>query len=357
MPPTPISLPFRRHSLGRCFALALLAGGTASAGSGVKYSGLIETPALDRWMYPFGAQGGSEATISTFGSDVGDTTQFDSRDGQMLVRFDTGALVPSGLGASRYAIDSLRLTVQFANDQVVEYDPTPDPWQCFLDENDPNWQPDLDAGQPVELFGVDFRNGFSLQSFAENSPYTVPPNSPLLPSVRNAYAMSFNEGSQPIDISNNPRQGFDPKQFAVGEIDGLAPGALIPLDSIMHFDIDVTDPAVQAYLAQGIDAGRLMLAISSLTFVVQQGGNFPRFYSKENAFVLFGLAQPARLQYTVRVLPECVIADVNCDGLVNGADLAIVLGQWGSAGGPADLSGDGTVNGADLAIVLGGWTG
>ncbi len=51
--------------------------------------------------------------------------------------------------------------------------------------------------------------------------------------------------------------------------------------------------------------------------------------------------------------PACV-ADLNGDGVVNGADLAIVLGGWGG-GGIADINGDGVVNGSDLAIVLGAW--
>lgn len=49
-------------------------------------------------------------------------------------------------------------------------------------------------------------------------------------------------------------------------------------------------------------------------------------------------------------------ADLNGDGSVNGADLAILLGDWGAGkGSPADLNGDGIVNGADLAILLGAW--
>jgi hypothetical protein len=34
-----------------------------------------------------------------------------------------------------------------------------------------------------------------------------------------------------------------------------------------------------------------------------------------------------------------------------------VLAAWGSKGGPADLDGDGTVGGADLAMVLAAWGG
>jgi len=48
--------------------------------------------------------------------------------------------------------------------------------------------------------------------------------------------------------------------------------------------------------------------------------------------------------------------DLNGDGLVNGADLAIVLGQWGPCPGcPGDMNDDGVVDGADLALLLGNW--
>ena len=50
-------------------------------------------------------------------------------------------------------------------------------------------------------------------------------------------------------------------------------------------------------------------------------------------------------------------ADLTGDGVVNGADLAALLGAWGPCSGscPADLTGDGVVNGADLAALLGAW--
>jgi len=54
--------------------------------------------------------------------------------------------------------------------------------------------------------------------------------------------------------------------------------------------------------------------------------------------------------------PSCS-PDLNNDGVVNGADLALLLGQWGpSTGTCADLNFDGAVNGADLAILLGAWS-
>ena len=48
------------------------------------------------------------------------------------------------------------------------------------------------------------------------------------------------------------------------------------------------------------------------------------------------------------------IVPVVPDGVVNAADLALLLSQWGSTGA-ADLSGDGLVNGVDLALLLGNW--
>lgn len=46
--------------------------------------------------------------------------------------------------------------------------------------------------------------------------------------------------------------------------------------------------------------------------------------------------------------------DLNSDGVVNGADLGMLLGQWG-ASGSGDIDGDGTINGSDLGILLANW--
>ncbi|MCA9285985.1 MAG: PQQ-dependent sugar dehydrogenase [Phycisphaerales bacterium] len=51
-------------------------------------------------------------------------------------------------------------------------------------------------------------------------------------------------------------------------------------------------------------------------------------------------------------------ADLDGDGLVNGADLGLLLGAWGKCLPPcaADLNGDGTVDGADLGELLAAWS-
>ncbi len=49
--------------------------------------------------------------------------------------------------------------------------------------------------------------------------------------------------------------------------------------------------------------------------------------------------------------------DLNLDGLVNGADLGLMLSSWGPCGTncPYDINADGQVNGADLGLVLSAW--
>jgi hypothetical protein len=59
------------------------------------------------------------------------------------------------------------------------------------------------------------------------------------------------------------------------------------------------------------------------------------------------------------VQDECIPADLNCDGVVDGADLLILLSEWGPCKDPmncpADLNGDQVVDGADLLILLASW--
>lgn len=76
----------------------------------------------------------------------------------------------------------------------------------------------------------------------------------------------------------------------------------------------------------------------------------------ELVFVAGGQGNFDNVRLTKGELPG-LLGDLNGDGAVNAADLALLLGAWGSAGGAADLDGDGSVGAGDLAILLGAWTG
>ncbi|MCE2884953.1 MAG: PQQ-dependent sugar dehydrogenase [Planctomycetaceae bacterium] len=52
--------------------------------------------------------------------------------------------------------------------------------------------------------------------------------------------------------------------------------------------------------------------------------------------------------------PPCAPADLDCDGTVGAADLAIMLSNWGGSG-TGDLNGDNSIEASDLAILLGAW--
>jgi hypothetical protein len=53
--------------------------------------------------------------------------------------------------------------------------------------------------------------------------------------------------------------------------------------------------------------------------------------------------------------PSDCPTDIDGDGSTGGADLTMLLGNWGAAGGAADFDGNGIVDGADLTVLLGGW--
>jgi hypothetical protein len=53
-------------------------------------------------------------------------------------------------------------------------------------------------------------------------------------------------------------------------------------------------------------------------------------------------------------LDTSCLFDLTGDGATNGADLGLLLGNWGNPGF-TDLNNDGTTNGADLGLLLGAW--
>lgn len=58
-------------------------------------------------------------------------------------------------------------------------------------------------------------------------------------------------------------------------------------------------------------------------------------------------------------LDPCAPADLDCNGVIDGADLGLQLAQWGPCGSApcdGDLNRDGVVNGADLGMLLSSWS-
>jgi len=103
-----------------------------------------------------------------------------------------------------------------------------------------------------------------------------------------------------------------------------------------------------------IDAGDNALVPADVTTDLD---GLPRFVDDPNTIDTgLGMAPIVDMgAYEFGATPPGNPADLNGDGVVNGADLATLLTQWGTSG-PADLNNDGVVNGADLATLLTNWT-
>ncbi len=115
----------------------------------------------------------------------------------------------------------------------------------------------------------------------------------------------------------------------------------------LRFDgVSVTDAQSRnAQLSPSIDG-----------FVINQIASFGEDAAGELYLVDRGSGSDGRV-FRIVLDPEefTVLGDLNGDAVVNAADLALLLGQWGT-GGCADLNGDGAADAADLALMLGNWS-
>ncbi|MFG0258351.1 MAG: hypothetical protein ACF8GE_10655 [Phycisphaerales bacterium JB043] len=80
----------------------------------------------------------------------------------------------------------------------------------------------------------------------------------------------------------------------------------------------------------------------------------PDFYASEGVGVTPFSVENTDVRMAYAMSSSVCGADLNDDNAVDGADLGLLLGNWGNPG-TTDFNGDGTTNGVDLGLLLGNW--
>ena len=304
----------------------VLAGNLSSGG---QFMVAPAEPTMDRWMYPFEFGPATRPNAPTFGSF---DSRFDTRDAEMMMGWDTGDSVRTNAGASRYLLRSARVTLTSippgpgSTLMPFIYDPTHDIFATYM-TNAPGAVPDSDPGRPIELFGVGFRGGFTIETFLEDSRF-----GPLGPikgdtisiGTRNAYAAIFGRDGELMDIANHVGQTnaawttppFEAPPWSVGTTTDALPGGEMPGGGRMAFSIDLGDPLVAGYFQRALDMGKLRLMVSSLSPAGQStpggtgvggSGAYPTWATKENL-----LYDPPSLEIEGTLVAD---TDSDADGL------------------------------------------
>lgn len=317
-----------------------------------------EQPTLDRWNYPFNFQPADRPVAPTYGSF---DPRFDTRDAELLLGWDTASMLATNAGPGRYLLSRVRVTLTsvapILPNKPFVYDPTYDSYRTYL-KNGPEALPDSDPGRPIELYGVDFRGGFTVETFLEGSffgPLGAYTSNTISIGTRNAYGAMHDTNGLFMDIANNVGQlnagwthpPFEVRPWAIGTTTNVPPGGEMPDQGTMSFDVDLSDPLVVGYLQAALNGGRLRLMVSSLSPAGQStpggtgaggAGAYPWWANKENL-----LYDGPRIEIEGVLVGE---EDSDSDSLPDDWE-RFWLGNLDS-GGDSDRDGDGATNLAEL---------
>ena len=299
---------------------------TLAVASLLTLAGLTSTPALaqsgpitvafdqpdrDRWNYPFSATPGTRTTASIFGA-VG-LAGFDDRDAQFIVGYDTDAAIPAGQGAGAYRVVSARLTLVIQNDLQFVYDDSVDPLTSYLDPTDPDFTPDTTPGRPIELYATGYRNGFTIESWEETSPFGGIPTVPPAEGARNAFAAFYSSIDEAIDLSRQVRERIESTPLAIATTTDVAPGERVPVETVFTLNVNTCAPGATAFFDASFNAGALNFTVTSLHDAFMGSTEFPAFFTKENALSA-PLGYAPALELTVIAVDD---ADLNGDGVLS----------------------------------------
>ncbi len=170
----------------------------------------------------------------------------------------------------------------------------------------------------------------------------------------------------------------DPMQLAAGpngtifyKIDDNTNSAQARMQLIDPVNLTATPYAVSEYFGVGGEVAGTYSTVRDQAVVLDSFDDHLRVFSfgafGEGAILASGVSSAGGTSESAKLLsigdtvvgaggPPPNPADFNNDGVVDAADLASLLANWGPCPGcPEDLDGDGDVDAADLAILLANW--
>ncbi len=299
---------------------------------------IYNQPSMDRWMYPFNSTPGAELRAPLFGAIQ--VASFDDRDSEMLLKFDTTADVPTGLPLTHYKVVSVTMKMTVATSTAaVFYDPTADAVATSYTIGEPGYVADSDPSKPVEMFGVGYRNGFTVNTFNEASPFGCM-GFPV-EGCRNVYPIDVDSNGAPVDISRQVRLHMEATPWAIGTSSTLTAGDVLVAGTELTFNFDLSRPGVRAYFRQAMADGKLMVAATSLHAASGGPGggtssDYPSFHTKEG-----NAAAAGKLELRVRVYEG---ADYNGDGVVDFFDYLDFVDDFSGGMLDADFNEDGVID-------------
>jgi hypothetical protein len=324
----------KQRSISAVFALLTMAGVVSAQ----PFAGSATVPNLDRWMYPFNSTPGAEVRAPVFAAL--NQSGFDDRDSEMLVRFDTGGQIPTGQPIGNYRVSQVRVQVTVSNTtDFVFYDPTPDPLSVSYQTSDPDYTEDSDPGTPIEIYGVGFRNGRTIDTFGENTAFGCfgfP-----VEGCRSVYPIDVDGNGTRFDISRQVRLKEPSVAWAIGNTSTLSAGQQVPVGTTFNFELDLSRRGVQQYVREALSGGKLMLAITSLHAASGGPGggtsnDYPSFYTKEAPGGV-----PATILIQGRVFSG---ADYNGDGVIDLFDYLDFVADFAAGSLEADFNDDGVLD-------------
>lgn len=223
-----------------------------------------------------------------------------------------------------------------------------------------------DGNKPAELFGVKFNNDWTAATWIEsgvgtpayqNDTYNAEPidfddngdeRSVLFSTGESAVEFVFGlyvgDDGETYDtyfptgnFLPDAEDGFDPNVFGLGRSffipdgtpghsingqgqDPISLGDELPPAHRLRFVVRVDDPAIQAYLRDGLAGGWISLMASQLAYAdIGLNGTYSYWLTKEGSATLPGVfdLDPCTLEFDYITIPA---GDFNGDGLVNGDD-------------------------------------